>query len=251
MAQDFNGASLVAAALILGASMVAAGYLVSESIGNASLNLSESIDDASLNLASLNTSMEALTAIARQGAGGKAAAPAAPTVYEIEVGDAPVQGAAEAKVTIIEWADFQCPYCGRVGPTLKQIMDEYEGDVRIVFKHLPLSFHDRAGPAHQAAEAAHRQGRFWEMHDLIFANQRSLTDEDFLRYAVEIGLDVDQFKADLDSPSVRDRVQEDLKVAQSLGVTGTPTFIINGKKLSGAQPFPAFQSMIDAELAKL
>jgi protein-disulfide isomerase len=242
MSQGSTGSSLIAAALILGASLVAGGYFVSVSI-----------DGATLQLASLNTSMAIIANNSGSGAAPSAAArPAAPQVYEIEVGSAPIQGGGtEAKVTIIEWADFQCPYCGRVGPTLEQVKDEYGDDVRIVFKHLPLSFHDKANGAHQAAEAAHQQGQFWEMHDLIFANQRTLSEENYLRYAVEIGLDLKQFKADMASPKVQNRINEDLKVAQSLGVTGTPTFIINGKKLSGAQPFPAFKNMIDAELAKL
>jgi protein-disulfide isomerase len=242
MSQGSNGSSLIAAALILGASLVAGAYMVSASM-----------DGAALQLASLNTSIQTIAANSRPGAAAPsgAAQPAVPQILKVEVGSAPIQGAAEAKVTIIEWADFQCPYCGRVGPTLDQIMTEYGDDVRIVFKHLPLSFHDKANGAHQAAEAAHQQGQFWGMHDLIFANQRALSEANYLRYATEMGLDLKQFKADMASSKVQSQIDADLKVAQSLGVTGTPTFIINGKKLSGAQPFPAFKSMIDAELANL
>jgi protein-disulfide isomerase len=235
MSQRSRSASLVAAALILGASVVAGAYLVSASV-----------DRATVQMVSIN---KLLGGLSPGGSPAAAAAPAADKV--IEVGEAPILGAADAKVTIVEWADFQCPYCGRVGPTLQQVMKEYGDDVRIAFKHLPLSFHDKALGAHQAAEAAHRQGRFWEFHDLIFANQRQLGEKIYTRYALELGLDLKQFKKDMASSSVNDRVQEDLKVAQSLGISGTPTFVINGKTLSGAQPFAAFKSVIDAELAKL
>jgi protein-disulfide isomerase len=122
--------------------------------------------------------------------------------------------------------------------------------VRFVFKHLPLSMHSKARGAHLAAEAAHRQGKFWEMHDKIFENQRAMSDANYLVWAQELGLDMTQFKADLKSASVRKRVDEDAAEAASLGVTGTPGFFINGKFLSGAKPFASFKTVIDAELQK-
>jgi protein-disulfide isomerase len=244
MSQGSTGASLVAAALILGASLVAGSYLVATSI-----------DRGTAEIANLSTSLKVVAAHS-QVAAKPAAAPTRPTrpdpaqVYEVEIGDAPVRGDSDAKITIVEFADFQCPYCGHVGPTLDQIMDEYGEDVRIAFKHLPLSFHEQARGAHQAAEAAHRQGRFWEMHDLIFANQRRLSEEDYLGYAAEMGLDLQQFKSDAASQSVKSRIAEDLETARSLSVTGTPAFFINGRFLSGAQPFASFQRVIEEELAK-
>ncbi len=122
--------------------------------------------------------------------------------------------------------------------------------MQIVFKHMPLSIHKRAPSAHAAAEAAHRQGQFWEMHDLIFANQRQLTPEKYFEYAAELGLDVDRFKADFDSPEIKTKVDSDIAEAASLGITGTPGFFINGKFLSGAKPFEAFKAVIDEELGR-
>jgi protein-disulfide isomerase len=153
-------------------------------------------------------------------------------------------------VTIVEWSDFQCPYCGRVSPTLAKIREEYGDQVRLAFKHLPLAIHPQAQAAHAAAEAAHRQGKFWEMHDLIFTNQRDLKVETLEGYAVSINLDMDQYRRDVAAKDVLDRIAEDMEQAQALGVTGTPSFFINGKFLSGAQPYPIFKRSIDAALEK-
>ena len=122
--------------------------------------------------------------------------------------------------------------------------------MKIVFKHLPLAMHKQAPAAHAAAEAAHRQGKFWEMHDLIFANQRQLTAEKFYEHAATLNLDVEQFKKDYLSAEVKKAVDADAKEAASLGVTGTPGFFINGRFLSGAKPFDAFKEVIDEELKK-
>ena len=115
---------------------------------------------------------------------------------------------------------------------------------------MPLSMHTKAQAAHEAAEAANQQGKFWEMHDLIFENQREMSSENYLRYAAELQLDVEKFKSDLTSTVVQTRIADDLSVAGTLGVTGTPTFFINGRFLSGAQPFASFKKLIDSELAK-
>jgi len=170
--------------------------------------------------------------------------------YAVDTSGAPVKGNPDAKLAIVEFSDFQCPFCGRVEPTLKQIEKEYGGQVRIVFKHLPLSIHPKAPAAHAAAEAAHQQGKFWEMHDLIFSNQRAMSEEKYLEYAQQLGLDMDKFKADLGSEEVQKRVKQDMAEASKLGVTGTPAFFVNGRFLSGAQPFSSFQSLIDEELGK-
>jgi protein-disulfide isomerase len=122
--------------------------------------------------------------------------------------------------------------------------------VRIVFKHMPLSIHPKAPAAHAAAEAAHRQGKFWEMHDKIFENQREMSPEKYVGYATEIGLDVEQFKKDVASPEVKSRIDADTQEAQKLGATGTPAFFVNGRFLSGAKPFESFKAMIDKELAE-
>lgn len=122
--------------------------------------------------------------------------------------------------------------------------------MRVVFKHMPLSFHKNAPAAHAAAEAAGMQNKFWEMHDSIFKSQRDLSPATFEKYAGEIGLDVKKFKEDLDSKALRDRIDGDLSQARKLGVTGTPAFFINGRFLSGAQPIGSFTRLIDEALKK-
>ena len=121
--------------------------------------------------------------------------------------------------------------------------------MRIVFKHQPLDIHPKAAAAHAAAEAAHRQGKFWEMHDLIFENQRRMSPEKYLAYAEEIGLDVEQFKRDIESADVKSRIDSDKQEAARLGSSGTPGFFVNGLNLRGAKPFEAFKQLIDKELA--
>ena len=170
--------------------------------------------------------------------------------YEVEVGKAPVRGDEDAAITIVEWSDFQCPFCDRATPTLAKIEEHYGSKVRLAFKHFPLSIHPQAAGAHAAAEAAHRQGKFWEMHDKIFENQRDLAPATFERYAAELGLDVERFKRDVASADVKKRIDEDMRQAQKLGVSGTPSFFINGRFLSGAQPFENFKQVIDSILEK-
>ena len=184
-----------------------------------------------------------------------AAAPGAKGVdpnkrYKVETKGSPALGPETAPVTIVEFSDFQCPFCGRVGPTLKQIKKEYGDQVRVVFKHQPLDFHAKAPAAHAAAEAAHRQGKFWEMHDKIFADQKAMSPEKYVEYATELQLDIDQFKADVASADVKQRVDADKQEAAKLGSSGTPGFFINGLNLKGAKPFEAFKEVIDKELKK-
>lgn len=119
-----------------------------------------------------------------------------------------------------------------------------------MFKHLPLRMHAKAPAAHAAAHAAHLQGKFWEMHDKIFANQREMSPQKYEEWAAEIGLDVEKFKKDAASPEIKKKVDADAAEAARLGVTGTPGFFINGRFLRGAQPLPAFKAIIDEELKK-
>ncbi|MEE2789336.1 MAG: thioredoxin domain-containing protein [Myxococcota bacterium] len=197
-------------------------------------------------------------------ADGKAAATAAKTDKNAKkgtdkaapTGDSPIipvgssfsKGPANAPITIIEFSEFQCPFCSRVNPTLKQVQKEYGDKVRIVFKHNPLSFHKDAPLAAQASIAAGNQGKFWEMHDKLFENQRKLKAADIDGYAKAIGLDMTKFKADLNAPKTKAMVKADQALASKVGARGTPNFFINGKQLSGAQPFPRFKTAIDAEL---
>ena len=178
-----------------------------------------------------------------------AAAPAAPEAKaDVKLGDAPVKGAASAPVTVIAFSDFQCPFCSRAVPTLKQIEEQYPGKVRIAFKQLPLPFHDKAHLAAEASLAANEQGKFWQMHDKLFANQQALDRPSLEKYAQELGLDMAKFKAALDSGKFKDKVDAESKEGAAVGATGTPTFFINGTRLVGAQPFDAFKTTIDKEL---
>jgi protein-disulfide isomerase len=168
--------------------------------------------------------------------------------YDIHLGDAPVKGPASAPVTLVAWSDFQCPFCGRAAPTVKQIEDAYKGKVRIAFKQFPLPFHDKAHLAAEAALAANEQGKFWQMHDKMFANQQALDRPSLEKYAQEIGLDMGKFKAALDSGKYKAKVDAEDKEGAAVGVTGTPTFFINGVRLVGAQPLDAFKAVIDKQL---
>lgn len=162
----------------------------------------------------------------------------------------PTAGPPDALVTIVEFSSFQCPFCKRVQATLKQVAAHYEGQVRFVFMHRPLPFHKQSEPAARAAAAAHRQGRFWEMHDKIFENYRALNAEFYAKAAGEIdGMDVEKFKADMDSPKTQALIVEEMKEAGTVGVRGTPTFFINGKKPTG-RSFEQWKTIITAEIEK-
>ena len=179
------------------------------------------------------------------------AAPPPPSVRKINVPeDAPAKGPKYAKVTIVEWSDFQCPFCSRVGPTMKQIEDTYGKDVKVVFRHQPLPFHDKAKLAAEASMAAHEQGKFWQMHDKLFGNQQALDRPALEKYASEIGLDMGKFKSALDSGKFRAKVEADSAEGSQVGANGTPTFFINGREFVGAQPFEAFKPVIEAELKR-
>jgi protein-disulfide isomerase len=172
------------------------------------------------------------------------------TVYNIQPGTSYGKGSATPLVTLIEFSEFQCPFCSRVNPTIKKILDTYKDDVRIVFKHNPLPFHKDAKPAAKAALAAGEQGKFWEMHDLLFANQRKLKETDLLGYAEKIGLEMSKFKADLSSNAYDKVIAADQSLASKFGARGTPNFFVNGRNLRGAQPFPSFKKVIDEEIKK-
>jgi len=168
--------------------------------------------------------------------------------YQISLDGAPLRGAENARITIVEFSDFQCPYCGHVEQTLSRILKDYDGKVRLAFKNLPLSFHPKAMPAHMAALAAGEQGKFWEMHDKIFANQAEMAPATYERYAEELGLDMQRFKRDVDSKALQAKIDADKREAAGLGVSGTPAFFIDGYYLSGAQPYESFKAMIDRQL---
>jgi protein-disulfide isomerase len=191
------------------------------------------------------------TAKAEVAAAPAAGGPAPDTkVYKVDAGDAPSVGPRTAPVQIVEFSDFQCPFCSRVVPTVKQIEEKYNGKVRISFRNFPLPMHNNAQGAAEAAAAANAQGKFWQMHDKMFANQQALDRASLEKYAADIGLDVAKFKSDLDSGKFKDSVTKDVQYGGSIAPFGTPTFFINGRMISGAMPFDNFASVIDDELKK-
>jgi protein-disulfide isomerase len=171
-------------------------------------------------------------------------------VYAIRVDGAPTKGPETAPVTIAEFSEFQCPFCRKVNPTVTRIEEVYKGQVRIVWKHLPLSIHQHAVDAALAAEAARNQNKFWEYHDKLFANQDKLDVESLKKYANELQLDMARFEKDRLNPDTRKKVEADMAEADALGVNMTPSFFINGRFIRGAQPFETLAKVIDEELTK-
>jgi len=178
-----------------------------------------------------------LTVLKQRGGQGPASALKAQDtkIYEVPVGDSPALGPQDAKITIVEFADFQCPYTVKEYPMLKKVMKAYPNEVRVVFKHFPLSFHPQARPAHAAAEFALRQGgaeHFWMMHDLIIDEPEELELDDLREHLEEIGLDVKRFDQMMDDwPAMNATLQKDIDLGRQCNVTGTPTIFINGLKL--------------------
>lgn len=171
-------------------------------------------------------------------------------IYDVKVDDAPFKGPADAPVTIVEFSEFQCPFCGRAADTLKEIEKDYGDKVRFVFRSKLLPRHSKAPLAHAAAYAAGRQGKFWEMHDKIFSNQKDLTEEAYNKYAKEIGLNLSKFAMDLKDPEIAKEWADDEKESQRIGISSTPTFFVNGKMVRGAKPKEAFVSAIEDALKR-
>jgi len=236
-----NGSATVVAALIIGASIVAGSFLVRSAVERVVAGIGE-----------LETAIEVAAAPppsrARDAARPERLDPN--RRYSVNTQGAPVRGDPDAKLAVIEFSDFQCPFCGRVVPTLQQIQQEYGDKVRIVFKHLPLPMHPKAPAAHAAAEAAHRQGKFWEMHDKIFADQASMSPDKYQQYARDLGLDIAKFDRDTADAGVKQRIDADAAEATRMGVTGTPAFFVNGRFVSGAVGFDVFKTLLDEELGK-
>jgi protein-disulfide isomerase len=150
---------------------------------------------------------------------------------------------------VVLFSDFQCPFCARVGPTLDQLQREYGDRVRVAWKHQPLGFHPNALPAAEAAEAAREQGKFWPMHDKLFAAQRELSPETYRRIAKELGLDLKRFEEATSSGRFRARIQEDQAIAARVGAGGTPTMFVNGERVVGAVPYDQIKAVVDRKLA--
>ncbi|MCB9594953.1 MAG: thioredoxin domain-containing protein [Sandaracinaceae bacterium] len=175
-------------------------------------------------------------------------------IYRVPVGESPVKGPANALVTIVAFSEFQCPFCARVEPTLTQIQERFGNDVRFVFKHNPLPFHQNAMPAAEAAVEVQTQlgdEAFWTYHDTLFEHQQELSRENLEQWAQALPrINMARFRAALDGHTHQARIQADQDLARSLGASGTPSFFINGRNLRGAQPFPAFEAVINEEMAR-
>ena len=173
-----------------------------------------------------------------------------PFRVEVGTGDAPLRGNPEAPVTIVEFSDFQCPYCVRARPAVNRVREAYGDQVRFAFRHFPLAFHEQAQKAGEAAACAGDQGRFWEMHDRLWESPGRLGVPDLKEHAAALDLDAAAFGQCLDSGRHAAIVQNDTQAGQRLGVTGTPAFFINGRAVLGAQPFETFAQVIDEELGR-
>jgi len=168
----------------------------------------------------------------------------------VSVDDDPSIGPADAKITIVQFAEYQCPYCGRAQETMDEVMKTYEGKIHFVFRDFPLSFHDRAIPAAIAANCADKQGKYWEVHSSFMANQRALQEADLSKAAADAGLDMSKWNECRKDPAIEAEIRKDMEDGNAAGVSGTPAFFINGIFLNGAQPFDKFKVIIDRELAK-
>jgi protein-disulfide isomerase len=172
-----------------------------------------------------------------------------PPRYDVAVAkDDPSRGPADAPVTIVEYSDFQCPFCSRVVPTLDELQKKYPGKVRLVFKDFPLPSHAEAPKASEAAHCAGEQGKYWEMHDKMFGNQQALKVADLKASAGSLGLDQGKFDQCLDSGKYKAKVEAAVAEGQKMGVQSTPTLYMNGRVISGAQPLEVFEAMLKEEL---
>lgn len=169
---------------------------------------------------------------------------------KVDVGNSPSKGPKDAPITIVEFSDFECPFCARGANTVEDVLKAYPDKVRVVFKNLPLPFHKRAEPAAKAALAAGKQGKFWEMHDKLFKNQRGLTDTYINKCAEELKLDLEKFKADMKSDEIDKQIKDDKAQASKIGISGTPGFSVNGVLVKGAYPVDHFKMIIDRWLEK-
>jgi protein-disulfide isomerase len=171
-------------------------------------------------------------------------------VVQVATADRPERGGgAKASVTIVEFSDYQCPFCKRGEDSVQKVFETYGDKVRIVFRDYPLPFHPQARPAAEAANCAHDQGKFWEYNKKLFANQASLSEANYKTWAKELGLDTAKFDECLAKKPHSAKIDKDIADGAAAGVNGTPAFFINGRSLSGAQPFEKFKEVIDDELA--
>jgi protein-disulfide isomerase len=188
--------------------------------------------------------------IQRLGASAQLNVKLAPPRFEVATDGRPALGPASAPVTIVEFSDFQCPYCRRVEDALKEVRKKYGDKVRLVYRDYPLRNHANAQKAAEAGRCANEQNKFWEFHDAMFANQSKLGSVDLKATAARLGADTGKFNRCLDDGKYAAQVSRDVSDGNSLGVDGTPAFFVNGRSLTGAQPARTFEGVIDEELAR-
>lgn len=167
----------------------------------------------------------------------------------VSADDDPFKGPETAQVTIVQFADYQCPYCGKAQESVDKVMANYDGKVKFVFRDFPLSFHENASPAAAAANCAEKQGKFWELHDAIMKDQKAISEADLQKLAAENSLDITKWDECRKDPAVLAEINKDEADGAEAGVTGTPAFFINGIFLNGAQPYDKFKAIVDRELA--
>ena len=171
-----------------------------------------------------------------------------PPRQTVATAGSPSKGPASAPIELVEFSDFQCPFCFRATPTVNQVLSTYGDKIHFVYRHYPLPNHPNARPAAEAAACAADQSKFWPYHDKLFEDPSKLDLSDLKRTAATLGLDSAKFNSCLDSHTKKDVVDADLEAGQEAGVDGTPAFFINGRMISGAQPFEVFKKIIDEEL---
>jgi len=169
---------------------------------------------------------------------------------QIPTQGAPVMGPANARITLVEFSDFQCPYCDKASTQIAAILKAYPNDVKLIFKQFPLDGHPQAPIAAQASLAAHNQGKFWQLHDLMFANRSKLSPGAIHFWAQSLGIDMKRFDADLQSPAIKKAVAKDLEDGEKAGVEGTPTLYIDGQRYNGDFDLAKIKPVIDGELKK-
>jgi len=228
--------------------------IIDDEIGKAEALMKKGVNKEQLYATIIKDAKTKAAAPEAQKPAQRAGQPDPQAVYKVPLkGDEPQKGPDDALVTIVEFSDFECPFCGRVEPTLKQVEDKYGKDVRVVWMNNPLPFHKNAKPAATAALEAHAQKgdkAFWAMHEKMFANQKALTTDNLEKWGKEIGLNASKLKKALADDKFAKTIQAQQTLATSLGARGTPAFFINGRNLRGAQPLAAFTSLVDEELAK-
>jgi protein-disulfide isomerase len=168
----------------------------------------------------------------------------------VSADDDPFIGPADAPITIVQFAEFQCPYCGKARESIDRVLANYDGKVKFVFRDFPLGFHDKAIPAAIAANCAEKQGKYWEVHDAFMKDQTALAEADLQRVAKAAKLDLGAWEECRKDPAMEAEIKKDEADGQAVGVTGTPAFFINGVFINGAQPYPKFKAIIDAELKR-